>query len=529
MDSNLHSQSPDKGDMKPSFRKPSNDAVNRKYRRRSPSGSASSSSGGSPSHRRSRSPINSREDTTKTSDDRRRRKDDRRDLDRDAGRSRYGKGGDSYRDYGRQFHGSSLDYRRHDDHNRQHKYSTEGDKDYQRMSSRSGRETSGSSRSDHMRHESEYDRSRDYGHHVDKYSRDKPEDVGRSTKDKERETTDLERQKYSSKDPSSNRAVSGRRYTSSNMEERSGDRDRHSRDRGGWDDKKDHRRSSRDHKNDRTSSYEESRGYEKDSSPGKDSVGSRVKETHCSNPKEIDGQKDVATKKRKLDDREPEKHKEQYDREREEHLENDSRHSSGYRKRDGRHEHVKDKTSGLIEDQDSSLKKQKFSNSVAKSMTSELDEGPPPSSSKQVQETGDKVNQEPAHSSAGEAEATIDLNAAKVAAMKAAELVNRNLIGSGYMSTDQKKKLLWGNKKNIASDEPGHRWDLPLFPDRERQEKFNKLMGVKGDAKQEQNPEEKDGSGIFRSEKQKELELDLEKHYTAGLRRRDGRTVGLGL
>jgi len=31
------------------------------------------------------------------------------------------------------------------------------------------------------------------------------------------------------------------------------------------------------------------------------------------------------------------------------------------------------------------------------------------------------------------------------------------------------------------------------------------------------------------AEKQRELQLDLEKQYTAGLRRRDGRTVGLGL
>lgn len=31
------------------------------------------------------------------------------------------------------------------------------------------------------------------------------------------------------------------------------------------------------------------------------------------------------------------------------------------------------------------------------------------------------------------------------------------------------------------------------------------------------------------AEKQRELQMDLEKQYTAGLRRRDGRTVGLGL
>ncbi|XP_019162930.1 PREDICTED: putative uncharacterized protein DDB_G0281733 isoform X2 [Ipomoea nil] len=117
-----------------------------------------------------------------------------------------------------------------------------------------------------------------------------------------------------------------------------------------------------------------------------------------------------------------------------------------------------------------------------------------------------------------------DIDAAKVAAMKAAELVNRNLIGTGYMTADQKKKLLWGSKKNTTnSEESAHRWDTSMFDDCERQEKFNKLMGVKGNMKMEHKP------GIQDAEKQKELQMDLEKQYTAGLRRRDGRTVGLGL
>ncbi|MFS7895263.1 putative small acidic protein [Helianthus anomalus] len=127
------------------------------------------------------------------------------------------------------------------------------------------------------------------------------------------------------------------------------------------------------------------------------------------------------------------------------------------------------------------------------------------SSSKQGQELGDFVK-----------------DAAQVAAMKAAELVNRNLIGTGVMSTDQKKKLLWGSKKTTPTQEVAHRWDTSMFSDRERQEKFNKLMGVKVEPK----PEIQDSS---LAEKQKELQMDLEKQYTAGLRRRDGRTVGLGL
>lgn len=40
-------------------------------------------------------------------------------------------------------------------------------------------------------------------------------------------------------------------------------------------------------------------------------------------------------------------------------------------------------------------------------------------------------------------------------------------------------------------------------------------------------PEEKEGNQQGKS--REELDMDLEKQYTAGLRRRDGRTVGLGL
>ncbi|CAL4924412.1 unnamed protein product [Urochloa decumbens] len=125
------------------------------------------------------------------------------------------------------------------------------------------------------------------------------------------------------------------------------------------------------------------------------------------------------------------------------------------------------------------------------------------------------------------------VNAAKVAAMKAAELVNRNIAafgaGTGRLSTDQKKRLLWGNKKSNPSEETSNRWDLNLFSDRERQEKFNKLMGVKSSAPvQENKVENKDGSSA-EVKKLEELDTNLEKHYIAGLRRRDGRTVGLGL
>ncbi|KAK9053642.1 hypothetical protein SSX86_024716 [Deinandra increscens subsp. villosa] len=95
------------------------------------------------------------------------------------------------------------------------------------------------------------------------------------------------------------------------------------------------------------------------------------------------------------------------------------------------------------------------------------------SSSKQGQEFVGKANTEQ------DFVKDSDIDAAKVAAMKAAELVNRNLIGTGIMSTDQKKKLLWGSKKSTPTEEAAHRWDTSMFSDRERQEKFNKLMSLR--------------------------------------------------
>ncbi|XP_074557692.1 uncharacterized protein LOC141813636 [Curcuma longa] len=134
------------------------------------------------------------------------------------------------------------------------------------------------------------------------------------------------------------------------------------------------------------------------------------------------------------------------------------------------------------------------------------------------------------NSSNKNAEAANAVGSAKFAAMKAAELVNKNLVGFGgvgCLSTDQKKKLLWGNKKD-SSQESSSSWDLHLFSDQERQEKFNRLMGVKGNAAPDVKAlTEKDGS--LQAKKREELDTDLEKQYTAGLRRRDGRTVGLGL
>lgn len=469
-------------DTKAAFRKPSNEAANRKYRRRSPL-DGSSSSDGSPKRDHSSSPIYSREESTKDTEHRQRRKE----LDRDSGRSQYGRGGDSYRHADRQSSRGAHGYLRHDDYVRHDKHANEDERIHQKSSSRSARDSSS--------------RSKVYVSGSDKSVRDKYDVVALRSKDKDRESSYVERLKYKDKDPSADRAGSGRRHISSNSEEM--DKDWHKRDRDGRDEKRDYHRSSGDYRSDRTHLCEESRGHRNDSSSGRDNNGHRIKEAYKNDTKELDGQRFAKEEKEKYDDRETNRDKDQYHR------------APG--------EHLKDKTAFTSEIQETPTKKSRLSNwdkgaDYAKDAADKMC-----SSSSQIQETSGNVTH------ANDFGVASDLNAAKVAAIKAAELVNKNLVGVGYMSTDQKKKLLWGNKRNTAAEESGHRWDTTLFGDRDRQEKFNKLMGVKGELKVENKPNNQDGDGLLQAEKQRELQVDLEKQYTAGLRRRDGRTVGLGL
>ncbi|URE32609.1 hypothetical protein MUK42_16596 [Musa troglodytarum] len=133
--------------------------------------------------------------------------------------------------------------------------------------------------------------------------------------------------------------------------------------------------------------------------------------------------------------------------------------------------------SDLIDKQNSFLKEPKPGHLEHGNAVDEV----PSSSSKQTKETHEKVNSETMNSSINDAESANDVNSTKVAAMKAAELVNKNLEGFGgvgYLSTDQKKKLLWGNKKKSASEESSSCWDFHLFPNQECQENFNRLMVI---------------------------------------------------
>ncbi|CAI9765621.1 unnamed protein product [Fraxinus pennsylvanica] len=443
MDSNTH----EIVDPKAEFRKPFNDSGNRKYRRRSPLNGSSSSSGGSPGRERISSPIQSRKDEEIDGD--KRRRDGHRDLDKDLSRSQYSRSGELNKRSDRQSSGNSHSYRTHNDYRRRDKHVDEYDRDYPKSSSRSDRNSRDCYNSNHSSRDYEH-RSREYPRDVHKYSRDKSDNLGHRSRDKD-------------KDSSSDRAGSGRRYTSFE-DGKSGERYRHGEDRDGRDGK----RGSGDYRND------------------------SLKEASRRETKELDGEKYTIEEKKRFDDRD--KYKERHSEEPEEYSEDRKALSS--------------------KDQESIAKKPKlFSSNSTGSGKANLADGQS-SSSKEAQVASGRVPSEQAYVTDS------DIDAAKTAAMKAAELVNKNLVGTGYMSTDQKKKLLWGNKKSTTTEESVHNWDTATFGDRERQEKFNKLMGVKGDAKVEQKQDNHDVE---------KLQLDLEKQYTAGLRRRDGRTVGLGL
>ncbi|XP_038694620.1 arginine/serine-rich coiled-coil protein 2 isoform X2 [Tripterygium wilfordii] len=421
MDSDLQLPSPANTDSKTAFRKPLSDAANRKYRRHSPVGG--SSSDGSPKHGHNGSPSSLRKDPVKVLENQPRIKDDVRELDKDSSRSHYGRAAYSHRHSDRYSSRNSHGYSKHDDNIRHDRRADDGEKDNYRLTSHTGRESRGSNRSDYTRQDSEYVRSRDSG---DRYNRDRYDSSG---------------YRYKEKDPSAERASSGRRHGGSNSE-----KERHRRD--GRDEKRDYYKRSGDYKSDRTFPYEESRehGIERD----------RFKEDR----KETGSQNLVKEARKTHDDDDQEA----------------NRGKNGYDRASG--EKGENRFTFATENQESSAKKQKLfspdkatdydKNAIAAAMES--------SSSKQAHEIDGETQ---GQAQANVAEAAADLDAAKFAAMKAAELVNRNLVGSGVLSTDQKKKLLWGSKKNTNAEESAHRWDAPLFGDRERQEKFNKLMSLR--------------------------------------------------
>lgn len=255
-----------------------------------------------PKRNRNSSPNILRDDPVKVSEHRP-RKDDGRELERDSSGSRYGRSGDSYRHTDRQSSRGSHGYSRHDDYIHD-KHVDEEERNYKRLSSRSGRESRGGTHSQLTRKESEHGKTREYSREVDKYSRDKYD--GPRSKDKDREASSLEHQKYKEKE-SFDRAGSGRRHASSEEVERS----RYTRDRDGRDEKRDYHRSSGDYRGDRLS-YEETWGNRNNSTSGGDSRKHRVKDAYKSDLADLDGEKHSKEEKKKYDDRETNEDKDRY-------------------------------------------------------------------------------------------------------------------------------------------------------------------------------------------------------------------------
>ncbi|XP_014623222.1 arginine/serine-rich coiled-coil protein 2-like isoform X3 [Glycine soja] len=413
-------------DTKNAFRKPSGDAANRNYRRRSPV-EGSPSPDASPRHGHSSSPNLVRENSARVSHHS--RKYDDREQDQQYGRNHYGRSSDSLRHSDRQSFKSSYGHSRHD------KYANE-DRYREKLLSRSGHET----RDDHMRDESD-SRSKNYQRSVEKYSHDKYDRSDHRSKEKRRETY-LEHQKYKDMDSSYDKSASSKRHALYDEVEREG----HSRDWDGRNERRDSRRSSGDYRSDQAVCYSESRNQRDESGPQRDCGKSSLKEGYKSEQKESNDQNLPWEEKRKHDDTETGKGKDWKTRQASEQC--------------------------GIEDKESSGKKLKlFDLDKDDNYRKDADESKT-SSSKLSHES--KADVRAAKTSGFDGDN--DLDAAKVAAMRAAELVNRNLVGAGCLTTDQKKKLLWGGKRSTPTEESGHRWDTAMFSDRERQEKFNKLM-----------------------------------------------------
>ncbi|XP_073150181.1 uncharacterized protein [Henckelia pumila] len=357
---------------------------------------------------------------------------------------------------------SSRGYHRHDDHRRRDKHVDDYDRGHSKSSYRSVRDSQEHHSLHSSRRERDHHGSRDYPNDLDIYPRKKSDGSGHRSRDKD----------------SSERAGSGRRHANSEDWNRFKDKDRQGDGRDYEAGKTDRRRSSGDHKSNHSSIYDEPKGQRNDSSSRRDNSGHHWKEASQRDVKGLDNET-TSEEKRGHDNRD--NFKEQCYGKPVEHTTSDG---------------IKAVSSN---DQDSLAKKPKL--------------------------FGHDVSVSGADGTSEQSYVTdSDIDAAKIAAMRAAELVNKNLVGTGYMSADQKKKLLWGNKKNTKVEESAHRWDTTNFGDRERQEKFNKLMGVKGDAIVVNQPDNPDVE-----KQQEQLQLELERQYTAGLRRRDGRTVGLGL
>lgn len=224
---------------------------------------------GSPDHWRSSSPIPSRKDIEKVADDKRKRDDDR---------NQSGGGDESHKLSDRQ---SFRTQNRYDDHSRRDRHVDDYDRGYSKSSYRSSRDPRDNSILDYSRSDKEH-RSRDHVNETDTHSRGKPDGSGHRSRDKD----------------SYDRAGSGRRHAI--IDEK--DRDKYRDDRGDRYGKSDHKKSSGDHRSDRSPAYEESRGQRNDPSARRDGSGYRLKEASWRDAKAMDSGRHANDEKRRDDD-----------------------------------------------------------------------------------------------------------------------------------------------------------------------------------------------------------------------------------
>lgn len=574
MDSSPSAPSPDVSESRPSFRRPANDASRRNYRRHSPSTSRSPSPASSGGRKHDRSPSCHSQDNGELK--RGRKAEPESEVGRgDVGRSRRGEDAGFY-----DFRSQNRDrYAKFDDYN--HSYSRRHGGYYDR--SHHGHSFNSSDRDSHTSSRSDYYR-RDDGRHsrVDPRSpertfRERGNDENRERRkesrpserdrDRDKDRSD-DRDRYRSKDRElvSGRAKSGAKRLETDFDEDvEGSRDPDVRERwkGNYRDRGDH--PERDWHRDKDEarggdSSKEKRESKVDKERLKDIFKEPCRATGRDEWKErysVKSEDDYGSRDGYRGKNETEKdHKKCYITD----VEKDKGSLNGGK--ESFTEQPREKSQAWQESTEKGEKKRKHTSEPQNlenkgfEILSELEDaatsnpnGSDAAASDHLDDArklflgiGDEKSAkgtkwgpeaEPSskssHVDSSKAEVENDLNQAKLAAMRAAELVNKNLGASGFMSADQKKRLLWGSKNQEPVAASGSiRWETAQFADRERQEKFNKLMGVKGESAALEMKKETD-SKLFTAEKQQELQQDLEKQFTAGLRRRDGRTVGLGL
>lgn len=229
------------------------------------------------------SPAPSRKENARVADDKRKRDDDR---------NLSGRSDEPYKYSDRHL---SRSHYRHDDRGRRDRHVDDYDRGHSKSSYRS-RDSRDNNNLDYSKSDKEL-KSRDYVNDVDTYSHGKSDGLGSRSRDKD----------------SYDRTGSGRRHAA--IEERDRERSREGKvDRYV---KTDIKKSSADRRSDRSPAYEESKGIRNDSLARRDNSGPRVKEANWRDGKELDSERNANEEKRRDDDRG--RYKEQRNRESKEH------------------------------------------------------------------------------------------------------------------------------------------------------------------------------------------------------------------